>query len=641
MEIYKNRITKKLNDVKKLYDYREEAYGAEQITAISLNGYLDYLNSNFDGKYEDYIKNINESGIKIKIEDNEIDFVPKLSFVTEEKQTISHLKKLKNVENYYFNVIGEKRYDVEGEELQQKTDVAFLIDKNSEKTSNVNFKNFNVSVKYKQNFQLHHGSTSRIIKSALKYQFKNKNFLNRIQKILESLIKYLEEKNELDLKDLSIQQLKDVLKDITFEQKSIEEIKTITKIEDIDKYFQKNKIKNINTFIRDVFKFIEPNNEIIVKLNKILLREFLEKLPEEIKSKGINLYEFLYTKEMNSYFNNEIRFIFKEVNSSDELKKYIVNESLTGVGVFGVDKNILPKRDFIYNIEENLPLEIPNYLAIVGDDYKNVFIRKIDEYIINKLASNLYFGLSYNKNKELLKDLVSYSFSVNRFEIGKKVKKLTESLNYELNEDFKNLCLLNEENIIKSSYELIKKYTKIFFNKITDGFKKIIKNIFYFLKKTIYDFINKLKESKTYYEVVINIKKFFNLDEISFEMSFNNKTYENVLESVLPSMHSYNMTPSGDIAQSDIFKIEFPSVYYQSGYDNTEKTKNSKITKKDLNIGDFVLGIELNTNKERKGNVVFIGYSENGEIDFVIINGKDNKKYVLTNVNKIEKHDNK
>jgi len=108
-------------------------------------------------------------------------------------------------------------------------------------------------------------------------------------------------------------------------------------------------------------------------------------------------------------------------------------------------------------------------------------------------------------------------------------------------------------------------------------------------------------------------------------------------------MHSYNITPTGDIAQSGIFSIDFPSVQYSftdSKKENIKPIKKSNF-ESGLKMGDYIEGIEINTKEKRKGKITFIGYNNNKNIDFVIILGSDNKKYVLTSGEKIENNDNK
>jgi hypothetical protein len=239
-----------------------------------------------------------------------------------------------------------------------------------------------------------------------------------------------------------------------------------------------------------------------------------------------------------------------------------------------------------------------------------------------------------------------------------------------MNESY-NLNVLNESifsDIVNGIVGFIKNVYDIsieFFNYIKDKLADIIKNIFQkiydffvYIVDNIKDFVKTfetkltgsqdvtefLNEFSKYSDSKIEIKYSINGEEDTLKIentlndfAFEIKTDSELQENTLPNMHGYNITPTGDIAQSGIFSIDFPSVQYSST--DSKKENNKPMEKSNfeagLKIGDYVEGIEINSEKKRKGKITFIGYNDNKTIDFVIILGNDNKKYVLTSGEKI------
>jgi len=548
---------------------------------------------------------------------------------------------------------------------------------------------------YSSGFQLETLSKNIVSNYVLKYvpltNYKNTEFKKIIDTEFKNFYVYLEEfrkKFPESLKDQSVRtKYFEKVKEIAFKNYK----DTLKKdLNNIIKFLENPK-ENKTNFLNNLFKL--SNKSFESKLEKDFINEILEKLYNINKNfdKITNedfiflllVLEAKYEKDYNNFiknFKNEdiltlidskkiieaynlfLKNVFKNTVQKNkflkEVKKCIVNEAMTGIArIEGLKLNDINKYNYIYNVKELETFGSPTFIIEVKGEGTNrtLSIKKIDDNILEEYTKLVDINISYFRN----------AFAM-RLNIGK--SKMNESYNLNvLNESIFSDIVNGIVGFIKNVYDI----SIEFFNYIKDKLVDIIKNIFQkiydffvYIVDSIKDFVKTfetkltgsqdvlefLNEFSKYSDSKIEIKYSINgeEDKLKIENTLNDfafeiKTDSELQENTLPNMHSYNITPTGDIAQSGIFSIDFPSVQYSS---TDSKKENNKPIKKlnfeaGLKIGDYVEGIEINSEKKRKGKITFIGYNDNKTIDFVIILGNDNKKYVLTSGEKIEKDDNK
>lgn len=473
-----------------------------------------------------------------------------------------------------------------------------------------------------------------------------KNYKDTLKKDLNNIIKFLENPKEKKTDFLNkLFKLSNKSFNTNLKTNFINEI--LEKLYNINKNFDKLKINDFIflLLILEVYNEKEYNN---------FMRNFRN---EEILT-------LIDSKKIIEAYNLLLKNIFKNTIQKNEflkeVKKCIVNEALTGVArIEGVKSNDINKYNYIYNIKKLETFGSPTFLIEVKDNGSNkiLSIKKINDNILEEYTKLVNINVFYFRNAFAMRLNISRN-KIN--ELNSLKLSNTPTFSYIINESIdsiKNIYNIDSSdeffNYIKDKLEDI---LKNIFQKIYDFFVYTVDNIKDFVKifetklinsQNIIEFLN---EFSKYSDSKIEIKYSINGEEdtLKIENTTNNfafeiKTDSELQENTLPNMHSYNITPTGDIAQSGIFSIDFPSVQYSS---TDSKKENNKPMEKlnfeaGLKIGDYVEGIEINSEKKRKGKITFIGYNDNKTIDFVIILGNDNKKYVLISGEKIEKNDNK